>query len=120
LDADYEVRVVLSDAAGAQLRSFQLGAGVQWEKSRRSHHLSRMIERGLVARNACPTDSRGAYIALTPAGRATIEAAAPSHVEHVRRWFIESLTPEQLDQLADISEAVLSRLDQEPGTGATC
>src|SRR4051794_1679978 len=119
-DADYEVLVVLSEAPDSQLRAYQLGAAVQWEKSRLSHHLSRMIERGLVARRACPTDSRGAYITLTPAGRAAIEAAAPSHVGHVRHWFVDSLTPEQLDQLAAISEAVLSRLDEEPGTGTSC
>jgi DNA-binding MarR family transcriptional regulator len=73
-----------------------------------------MVDRGLVRRESCPTDSRGAFVALTAAGRKAIEAAAPRHVEHVRRWFIDSLTPEQLDALADISDAVLAKLAEEP------
>ena len=119
-DSDYGVLVSLSEAPEGRLRAYQLGAALQWEKSRLSHHLSRMAERGLVTRQACPTDSRGAYVALTPAGRAAIEAAAPSHVDHVRQWFVDALTPEQLDQLAQISEAVIARLDSEPGPAPTC
>jgi hypothetical protein len=51
---------------------------------------------------------------LTAAGRRAIETAAPVHVEHVRRWFIDSLTPAQLDALVEISEAVVAKLDDDP------
>ena len=112
--ADYEVLVQLSEAPGARLRAFELGGLTQWEKSRLSHHITRMVDRGLVRRESCPTDSRGAFVVMTAAGHKAIEAAAPRHVEHVRRWFIDSLTPEQLDALADISDAVLAKLDDEP------
>jgi hypothetical protein len=50
---------------------------------------------------------------LTPKGRSAIEAAAPKHVEHVRRWFIDSLTPEQLDALAEISEAITAKIAED-------
>jgi DNA-binding MarR family transcriptional regulator len=109
-EADYEVLVQLSEAPDGRQRVFELGRATQWEKSRLSHHLTRMAQRGLVARETCPTDFRGAFVVLTDAGRAAIEAAAPQHVEHVRRWFIDALTPEQLEALADMSEAVLDRL----------
>jgi DNA-binding MarR family transcriptional regulator len=112
--ADYEVLVELSEAPGGRLRAFQLGGLTQWEKSRLSHHITRMVDRGLVKRESCPTDNRGAFIVMTAAGRKAIETAAPRHVEHVRKWFIDSLTPEQLDALADISDAVLAKLDDEP------
>ena len=118
-EADYAVLVQLSEAPDGRLRAFQLGAATQWEKSRLSHHLTRMVERGLVARETCPTDSRGSFIVLTKAGRKAIEAAAPAHVSHVRKWFIERLTPKQLDQLAEISEAVLAGLE-EPAPGEEC
>jgi DNA-binding MarR family transcriptional regulator len=73
-----------------------------------------MVDRGLVRRESCATDSRGAFVVMTAAGRKAIEAAAPRHVEHVRKWFIDSLTPEQLDALADISDAVMAKLDDDP------
>jgi DNA-binding MarR family transcriptional regulator len=112
-EADYEVLVQLSEAPCARQRVFELGQATQWEKSRLSHHLTRMVQRGLVARETCPTDSRGAFVRLTDAGREAIERAAPQHVEHVREWFVEALTAEQLDALAELSEAVLDRLAED-------
>lgn len=108
--SDYEVLVHLSEAPQGQLRAFQLGNALQWEKSRLSHHLTRMEGRGLVRRQECSTDGRGAFVVLTPTGRAAIEAAAPVHVADVRDAFIDVLTPDQLDVLVDISDAVLRRL----------
>ena len=70
-----------------------------------------MERRGLVERQECPSDSRGAFIALTDAGRLAIEAAAPFHVEQVRRWFLSAMTGEQLDVLTTIADEVLKRLE---------
>lgn len=109
--ADYEVLVHLSEAPEGRLRSFQLGDALQWEKSRVSHQLRRMEARGLVAREECPTDRRGAVIVITPAGREAIEAAAPLHVSEVRRTFLDGLRPDQVDALADIAGSVLQHLD---------
>jgi DNA-binding MarR family transcriptional regulator len=112
-EADYEVLVNLSEAPNGRLRPSEIGGATQWEKSRISHHVSRMEERGLVKRMACPTDRRGAFVAITAAGRRAIERAAPVHVEHVREAFIDALAPSQLDALAEISETVLARLARE-------
>ncbi len=108
--ADYEVLVHLSETPGDRLRVYELGDAMQWEKSRLSHQLTRMERRGLVAREECPTDARGAFAVLTPAGRTAIEAAAPGHVAEVRRLVVDVLTPAQLDALGEISEAILDRL----------
>jgi DNA-binding MarR family transcriptional regulator len=118
--ADYEVLVQLSEAPGGRLRAYELGGVTQWEKSRLSHHITRMVDRGLVKREACATDSRGAFVVMTAAGRKAIEAAAPLHVEHVRRWFVDALTPAQLDALAEISEAVVAKLDEDPEACPPC
>lgn len=59
-----------------------------------------------------PDDARGAVIALTDEGWRTIRAAAPHHVESVRRRFIDLLTPEQIDALADISWTVVAHLTE--------
>lgn len=111
--ADYEVLVNLSEASDGRLRAFQLGDALQWEKSRLSHHLTRMQRRGLVLREGCSTDGRGAFVVLTDAGRAAIDRAAPEHVEDVRRAFVDVLTPAQLDALDEISRAVLARLSAD-------
>ncbi|MDQ6796509.1 MAG: MarR family transcriptional regulator [Actinomycetota bacterium] len=112
--ADYEVLVNLSEAPEGRLRAFQLGMVTGWEKSRLSHHITRMEDRALVRRASCPTDNRGAYVVLTAEGRKAIEAAAPLHVEHVRRWFVDALTADQLDALADISDTILAELGDDP------
>lgn len=112
-EADYEVLVNLSEGPDGRLRPTELGGATQWEKSRISHHVRRMEERGLVKRMACQTDRRGSFVAITAAGRRAIERAAPVHVEHVREMFIDVLTPAQLDALADISETVLARLAED-------
>ncbi|HZJ27264.1 MAG TPA: MarR family winged helix-turn-helix transcriptional regulator [Acidimicrobiia bacterium] len=111
--ADYEVFVHLSEAPGGRARAFELAEATQWEKSRLSHHLTRMVARGLVRREHCPSDRRGSYVALTDAGWTAIRTAAPLHVGHVRRWFIDSLASEDLDTLAEISDRVLAGLDED-------
>ena len=110
---DYEVLVNLSEAPEGRLRVFELGAAMRWEKSRLSHHLRRMADRGLIAKVSCPSDARGAFVEITDAGRRAIEVAAPTHVAEVRRLFVDALSEEQLDQLAAIADAVVNTLDPE-------
>ena len=108
-EADYEVLVHLSEAEGGRMRAVELGAATQWEKSRLFHQITRMHARGLVTKESCG-NARHAHVALTDKGRAVIEAAAPSHVEFVRRSFIDALSADQLDALADIAEATVEHL----------
>jgi len=116
--ADYEVLVHLSEAPGRRLRVFALADATGWEKSRLSHHLSRMVGRGLVRREGCPTDSRGAFIVLTETGWSTIAAAAPPHVEQVRRLFVDPLTVEQRSALGLIARAVLEAVSADAPASA--
>ncbi len=96
------------------MRFMDLTKLVEWEKSRMSHQVARMAKRGLVRKEDCPDDGRGAFVVATPAGREAIEEAAPVHVEHVRRLFVEALTQEELDTLARISDRVLAHLETQP------
>jgi DNA-binding MarR family transcriptional regulator len=107
---DFAVLVELTDSAENRVRAFELARTLQWEKSRLSHHLARMQRRGLIGREECPNDARGAFIVITPAGRKAIEEAAPLHVETVRRLFFDGLTPEQVRTLQTIADHVLDRL----------
>lgn len=111
---DYTVLVVLTDRPDGSVRLFELARQLCWEKSRLSHHVSRMAGRGLVRKFSCPSDRRGAYIEVTAKGRAKLAEAAPSHVEAVRRFFIDRLERPQLAQLSDICGRALAALDGEP------
>ncbi|MDA8297888.1 MAG: MarR family transcriptional regulator [Actinomycetota bacterium] len=111
---DYQVLAVLSDAASGRLRAYLLADELGWEKSRLSRHLARMEQRRLVERQPCATDHRGVEVALSPAGRAAIEQAAPGHVAAVRRCFVDPLSAAQLAMLAEISSTVLTRLEGGP------
>jgi DNA-binding MarR family transcriptional regulator len=110
--SDYDVLVHLTDVPDGRLRAFELGQGLQWEKSRVSRQVSRMAERGLVAREAAPEDGRGAYVVLTSAGRRAIEEAAPAHVELVRRLLFDGLTAADVRRLEAIAGSVVRRLDE--------
>lgn len=73
-----------------------------------------MEKRGLVRREECPTDGRGAFVALTGTGLAAITEAAPQHVDAVRRYLIDGLSPGHLEALIEIAEIVQARLAQDP------
>ncbi|MFE5812390.1 MarR family winged helix-turn-helix transcriptional regulator [Streptomyces sp. NPDC056479] len=111
--ADFAVLVHLTDAPDGRQRYQDLARALEWEKSRMSHHIARMAGRGLVVREECAEDGRGAFVVITDAGRETIEAAAPRHVEAVRELFIDHVTPAELRVLAEISERVVGKLDDE-------
>lgn len=109
-EPDYDVLSNLSESPGRRMRARDLGALLRWSSSRLTHHIGRMERRGLVRREECADDGRGAIIALTDAGLASIEGAAPAHVASVRRHFIDVLTDDQVAALRAISDTVLKHL----------
>jgi len=112
---DYEVLVQLTDTPAGRLRPFELQRALEWEQSRLSHHLSRMQRRTLVTRQECDDDGRGAYVVITDVGRSAISAAAPGHVEAVRRQFFDHLTPAQVSTIEVVGTQVLTHLEGTAG-----
>ena len=110
---DYLVLAALTDRPDGRMRAFELARQLGWEKSRLSHHISRMEERRLVERQKCSEDRRGAHIAVTKLGRKAIETAAPGHVASVRRRFLDRLSKQQVRTLAELSDTVLAGLAEE-------
>src|SRR5215469_8088708 len=104
---DYEILVELSESPTHRLRMTELADLTAQSRSRLSHQVTRMEARGLVLRNACDGDKRGTFAVITPRGLATIQLVAPSHVDSVRRHFIDQLSPEQLATITDAYEPVL-------------
>jgi DNA-binding MarR family transcriptional regulator len=109
-EADYDVLSTLGEADGRRMRLTELAAHMLWSKSRLSHHIGRMEQRGLVTREPCNDDGRGSMVALTEPGRAAIEAAAPRHVESVRRHFMDLMAPAELTALSALTHRVVGRL----------
>jgi DNA-binding MarR family transcriptional regulator len=109
--ADFSVLVQLSEHVDARMRVLELARALRWEKSRLSHQLSRMQQRGLVERSNCTEDRRGAFIRLTERGRSAVEEAAPRHVEAVRQYLFDGLSAAQVEALAAIARTVIDRLD---------
>lgn len=110
--ADYAVMVPLSEAPNGQLRTRDLGVALGWDRSRTSHQVTRMVKRGLVAREFCEDDGRGSVVGLTPAGRAAIEKAAPKHVALVRELFFDPLSDDELDALDVVLDRMLAAIRQ--------
>ncbi|MEV4169717.1 MarR family transcriptional regulator [Nonomuraea sp. NPDC049709] len=109
---DYAVLLALSDADGRGLRSSELAATIGWERSRLSHHLGRMERRGLVRRENCATDSRGAEIVLTAEGADAFRKASIPHLRAIRELFVDALSPDQIAAAGDLAATLRSRLDK--------
>src|SRR3954451_24475105 len=108
--AYYEILVQLSEAPGRALRMSQLAERSLSSRSRLSHAVSRLEERGWVRRQVCEDDGRGQLAVLTDDGVAALEAAAPVHVEGVRSHLFDPPSPEQVAAMRDIGEARVRHL----------
>jgi DNA-binding MarR family transcriptional regulator len=118
--AYYEILVRLSEAPDRSLRMTQLAEASSSSKSRVSHAVARLEERGWVRRMDCPTDRRGQIAMLTDQGFAALAAAAPGHVEQVRRVLFDALSAEQIKQLDEISAAILAQAASSPRDADGC
>ena len=114
---DYAVLASLSDEPDGRKRLVELGRELGWEKSRVSHHVTRMCTRGLVRKERCATDQRGAWAVLTDLGRAESARVAPSHVAEVRELFIDALSATELATIRSASTKVLARLAETDAQG---
>ncbi|MEV6136487.1 MarR family transcriptional regulator [Nocardia sp. NPDC051990] len=109
--AEYRILVLLSEAPARSLRMSELADGVLSSRSRLTHQIRRLEIQQMVRRNTCLEDGRGVLAELTEEGMRRLEAAAPGHVEAVRRNFIDLLNPEQLAVVGE----VFARVDDEIG-----
>lgn len=110
---DYAVLVALTDRPDGRLRLFELAHELGWERSRVSHQVTRMARRGLVGKEKGGADRRGAFVLITPQGRAAIEAAAPGHVDAVRRLFVDRLSSHELGVIGKAAQTILDALDAD-------
>lgn len=109
----YFTLAMLSEAPGRALRMSELAARSSSSPSRLSHTISRLEDRGWVRRQRSSEDGRGQVAELTDQGYTMLVATAPGHVAAVREYVLDALTAEQVEQLNEISRAMLTRIDPD-------
>jgi DNA-binding MarR family transcriptional regulator len=109
-ESDFEILVNLSEAPGGRMRMFELAESTQWEKSRMSHHLTRMEKRGLTRRQA--GDRRYPDIVLTETGQDAIAASSPANAARVRTLFVDVLGPDRLTLIRRACDDVVTAIAQ--------
>jgi DNA-binding MarR family transcriptional regulator len=109
-EPDYDILSTLTEGPEPRWRASELATRLSWSSSRLAHQVGRMERRGLVGREGCEDDKRGATVKLTEEGWAVLREAAPKHVESVRRHLIDLLSPEELQTLEAISKKVVDHL----------
>jgi DNA-binding MarR family transcriptional regulator len=112
-EADFEILVALTELPDKSVRALALRCGLEWEKSRLSHQLRRMEERGLVTREDCVEDNRGSVVRMTDAGRKLAAEARQHYEQAVQRYVTDVLTAEQMAALGTIAETILTGLEEQ-------
>ena len=115
-EADYDILAHLSSAPDESVRALALRCGLEWEKSRLSHQIRRMEQRGLLVREECLEDNRGTVIRISNEGRKLAELGKRHHEEAVKRYVLDVLTPGQLDALGTIAETILAHVEVSDDT----
>jgi DNA-binding MarR family transcriptional regulator len=115
--AEFSVLVTLHRTAGGRMRVTELAESLAWEKSRVAHQLTRMENRELVDRTE-DRSGRRIGVGLTAKGRSAVENAIPGHADNIRRYFFETLTPEQADAIHTWSRQVVARIEARSGADA--
>jgi DNA-binding MarR family transcriptional regulator len=113
--ADYEILVQLSEHPERRIRMSELAERTLSSRSRLSHQIDRMVQAGLVVREACADDRRGSFAVLTDHGWETIVAAAPDHVAAVREHLVDLLGPARFAEFGDTCRIIVDDLVERSG-----
>ena len=113
--SSYEVLMYLNDADGRKLRMRDLASSVILSRSGLTRLADRLEREGLIRRESCDDDARGAYAVLTDAGAEKLGAARTTHLAGVRSLFLQHFSEAELDALGDAWERVIPGAASAPG-----
>lgn len=102
----YEVLAYVAEADGAKMRMCDLAASASLSRSGLTRLIDRLERDGLIERERCSNDARGAWAKLTDEGRQRLEGAREAHADALRRLFLSNLTPAEQAMLAALPDRV--------------
>ena len=115
--AEYDALLQLVNAPGRRLRMSALADRVLLSRSGITRLVDRLVADGMVERTTCTTDARGAEAALTTAGLDRLRAASTTHLDGVRRLFLDVVTAEEREVLGSALNRVLDNVGRAPDAG---
>src|SRR5690554_4699441 len=102
-EGDYGVLDRLVLLGDGSLRQQDLAESMDWDKSRLSHHLTRMERRELVLRKPLETE-RGVQVIITSTGKSELDNARPVVARAIRKHFLDRLTDQDITSITALSE----------------
>ncbi len=105
--SSYEVLLNLETAPGRRRRMAELADSVLLSRSGMTRLVDRLEKDGLLRRDTCTDDGRGAYAVLTDKGAAALAEARRTHLDGVRERFLKQFDEEELRILAGYWERVV-------------
>jgi DNA-binding MarR family transcriptional regulator len=106
--SSYSVLHELAEAPKRRMRMRDLAESVALSRSGLSRLVDRLGREGLIEREPCADDARGAYAVLTSRGARRLEQARPAHLAAVRKRFLAHFSPDELKQLAVFWDRLLA------------
>ncbi len=107
-EGDFGILDRLVQFGDGKLRQQELADSMNWDKSRLSHHLTRMEKRGLVTRSPLDAD-RGVQVIITSAGKAALDEALPIVSMAIRKYFLDQLTEQDIESITNLAERTKER-----------
>lgn len=119
-EADYQILDALADRPDGRVRALELRWILQWEKSRLSHQIARMVARGLLDRRACTEDARSQIVVLTADGRDAALRARLVREASIEQLILAVLPSEVLDGLAEATRFLADALERAADADSEC
>jgi DNA-binding MarR family transcriptional regulator len=113
--SSYEVLMYLNDAEDRRMRMRDLAASVILSRSGLTRLADRLEREGLIRRESCSSDARGAFAVLTPAGAEVLAVARATHLAGVRSLFLQHFSDDELEALGDAWDRVVPGSASAPG-----
>ena len=103
---EYETLLHLAESPERRLRMGRLADSLLLSKSGVTRLIDRLVDDGLVERTSCTSDARGAEATLTALGLSRLRAAAPTHLEGIREYFVSVIDAADLVVVERAMDAV--------------
>lgn len=100
---DFAVLSRLEELGNGQVSQKKLADSLSWDKSRLSHHLTRMEARNLLVRKPS-AEGPGVELEILPEGRKAIAAARPVHARAIRTHILRFVSAENSNALIALAQ----------------